>query len=391
MEYIEPVDWAGQDVVVIGSGPAGLACAAELGALGVSVVVLEKGETIAAAWATRHDGLRFNTSRLHSALPGAPFPRSFGQFPSRDQYVGYLKAYAQDRGVQVELGCEVVGLEPGHGGGWVVDTVTGRRLARHVVVATGIYRDPVIPSWARGADRGIPVMHSVEYRNAVPFEGRDVVVVGAGSTGMEMAWELAQAGAGAVYLSVRTPPNVLLRVMGGLPGDLPVPLFLHLPTALVDAALRRLQRVVIGDLAPYGLPAPAEGVIAGLKRRGAGTAIVDGEVLDAIREGAISVVPAVTALQSRAAVLSDGTRLPVDAVLLATGFTPGLDRLVGQLGVLDADGMPWDGAGAELRPGLRFVGYVYRPGLTGLVGKMAKRVARDIAGRQPALTVGSAG
>lgn len=375
-------DTHGPEAIVVGGGPAGLACAAELSAHGVPATVLEQGPAVGAAWASRYDGLRFNTSRRHSALPGAPFPRAMGQFATRDAYVAYLADFARSRGVRVELGREVTTIERADRR-WLVRTRDGTRVADDVVVATGIANRPALPSWATGETpfRG-PVLHSAAYRAAAPFAGKDVVVVGAGSSGMEVAGELARGGARRVHLSVRTPPNLLPRSVRGLPTDLPVPLLLRLPTPAVDAMMRRLQRAVVGDLAAHGLPEPAEGAIAGLRRRGAGTAIVDLEVLDAVRDGSIHVVPAAAGLRPDGVLLTDGTTLAADAVVLATGFTPGLDDLVGHLGVLDERGMPWDGAGGEVLPGLRFVGYVYRPGLTGYVGRLARRVARDVARRR---------
>jgi cation diffusion facilitator CzcD-associated flavoprotein CzcO len=372
-------------VVVIGSGPAGLSCAAELAARAMPTTVLERGDGIAAAWERRYDALRFNTCRLHSALPGAPFPREFGQFPTRDQYVAYLRGYAERRGVRVERGIDVTGLAPADVGGWQIETSRGERRAEHVVVATGIFNRPQLPDWpGRGDFRGT-LVHAADYRNPAPFRGQDVLVVGTGSTGLEVAYGLATGGAGRVRLSVRTVPNILLRMMGGLPGDLPVPLFLRLPTAWVDRLLLFMQRRVIGDLSSYGLEAPTEGPIAGLRRRGAGTAIVDQEVIDAIREGAIEVVPAVERLDTSGAVLADGGRVDVDAIVAATGYSTGLADLVGHLGVLDDREMPLDGDGGEVVEGLRFVGFVYRPGLTGYVGRSARRVAREIsAGRRPA-------
>ncbi|ACQ79184.1 FAD-dependent pyridine nucleotide-disulphide oxidoreductase [Beutenbergia cavernae DSM 12333] len=366
-------------VMVIGSGPAGLATAAHLAARGVAVTVLERGPVIGAAWAARYDGLRFNTSRRYSALPGRPFPRSFGQFPSRDQYVEYLRTYAAAAGIRVETGCLVSSIDTDDGGGWVLETGDGARRARQVVVATGVFNVPAIPAWATSPPFEGPVLHSSAYRNAAELTERPVLVVGTGSTGLEIAYELAHAGAGAVLLSVRTPPNLLLREMGGLPGDLPVPLFLHLPAAPVDRLLLAMRRRVIGDLAPYGLPLPDEGPMTQLRRRGVGTAIVDDEALEAIRQGAVRVVPAVRSLTPDGAQLADGSHHRVSAVVLATGYRTGLDDLVGHLGVLDPDGMPLDRTGAEVAPGLRFVGYVYRPGLTGYVGRMARRVARGIA------------
>jgi cation diffusion facilitator CzcD-associated flavoprotein CzcO len=139
-----------------------------------------EGGRVGATWASRYDGLRFNTSRGQSALPGAPFPRTFGQFPTRDQYVDYLRSYAHARDVRIELDCEVTALEYDDDSGWLVSTNGRPRITSDVVIATGIFNRPSVPYWAsRGSFSG-PVLHSSAYRNATPFAGRDVVVVGGG-------------------------------------------------------------------------------------------------------------------------------------------------------------------------------------------------------------------
>jgi cation diffusion facilitator CzcD-associated flavoprotein CzcO len=240
------------DVVVIGSGPAGLSCAAELAARGVAATVLERGDGIGAAWAGRYDALRFNTGRLNSALPGSPFPRRFGQFPTRDQYVAYLRAYADRSALRVERGVEWTGLDRDDEGGWRLGTSRGDRHAEHVVVATGMFNRPRPPTWPGSDEFRGTLLHAADYRSPAPFRDRDVLVVGAGSTGLEVAHDLARAAARRVRLAVRTPPNILLRTMGGLPADLPVPIFLRLPTSWVDRLLLFMQRRVIGISAITG-------------------------------------------------------------------------------------------------------------------------------------------
>lgn len=367
------------EVLVVGSGPSGLATAAELIRRDIPATVLERGDRPAAAWASRYDGLRFNTSRWLSALPGAPFPREYGWFPTRDQYVDYLDTYAARHHVPVRTGVEVDRIDVASDGGWSVRTDAGDMTAAQVVVATGIANLPVLPGWAVGTDFQGTVVHSSAYRNALPYRDRRVLVVGAGSSGMEIAHEIAAGGAREVLLSVRRPPNLLLRASGGLPTDLPVPLFMNLPVHLVDTMLDRIQRVTIGDLTSYGLPPSQEGALASLMARGAGTAVVDQVMIDAIRDGSIRVVAAVTGLDDAGAQLADGTRAEVDEVVLATGFGTALDRMAGHLDVLDERGMPLVNDGGDALPGLRFVGYVYRPGLTGYVGRLARRVAREVA------------
>lgn len=371
------------DVLIIGSGPGGLSCAAELGGQGVSATVLERGPQLAHEWTGRYDAMRFNTSRRRSAFPGSPFPREWGQFPTRDHYLTYLGSYAEAHRVRLRTGIEVTRVEQDHDQ-WCLQTSAGPAVGRHLIVATGLANRPVTPGWAVDSPFAGAVLHSRDYRNPKPFVGEDVVVVGAGSTGLEIADQLAAGGAGRVSLSVRTPPNIIFRMMGGAPSDLPAPLFLHLPTALVDRMFAVLQRRVVGDLTAYGLPPSPEGPIAGLKRRGAGTAIVDREVVDALRAGAFTVVPEVTGLDADGVRLADGQHLDCSAVILATGYTTGLEPLVGHLGVLDRRGLPTVATGDEALPGLRFVGYVYRPGITGFVGRQARRIGHEIGAHERA-------
>ncbi len=386
MEWDVTPDGPGDpDVVVVGSGPAGLACAAELGRRGVSALVLEQGERVGAAWAGRYDVLRLNTSRFISALPGSPFPWSAGMFPSRDAMVRYLRSYCDRERVQVRLGSPVSRIDraPDQGARWQLRCADGSSYrARYVVVATGLLNRPRMPSWpGRGSFAG-RLLHAAEYQNPDGFVGRDVLVVGAGSSGLEIANDLARGGARRVRVSVRTPPNILLRSLGGLPLDLPVPLLLTLPTAWTDRFAAVMRRALIGDLTRFGLPAPAEGPFALLRRTGQSPAGVDREVLTRIRVGRITVVPAVRGLCPTGAELVDGSTAQADVVVAATGYGTGLDPLVGHLGVLGPDDIPAANHGEEALPGLRFVGYDIRPGLSRYGAVLGRRAARQIAGRE---------
>jgi hypothetical protein len=135
----------------------------------------------------------------------------------------------------------------------------------------------------------------------------------------------------------------------------------------------------IGDLSQYGLSRPETGVFARVRTQDKVPAIVDAEVIEAIKGGRIEVVAAVAALGSTWVELADGARVEPEAVVCATGYRPGLEPLVGHLGVLGTRGMPKVIAPRPAAPGLRFGGYVVRPGGIGYMGKQARRSAKAIA------------
>jgi cation diffusion facilitator CzcD-associated flavoprotein CzcO len=207
-----------------------------------------------------------------------------------------------------------------------------------------------------------------------------VLVVGPGCSGMEIAHDLAEGGASKVWLSARTPPNIVLREgPGGLPGDMIAVVLLHLPPRFGDAVARFARKQDLGDLTEYGLPVPEEGIMSRLRRTGQAPAIVDTEVIDSIRAGRIEVVPGVESLDERGVQLARGSRVDPEIVICATGYHRVLQPLVGHLGVLDEREVPRVLGARPAAPGLRFIGYVPRPGGIGYAGKEARRAARAIA------------
>jgi cation diffusion facilitator CzcD-associated flavoprotein CzcO len=367
------------DAVVIGAGPAGLAAALALKDRGVRSLVVERAERIASSWQGRYEGLRLNTWRRYSQLPDRPFPKGTPTFPTRAQVIEYLEHHAGEDGFEIRLGTAAERVERGDSG-WVVHTTAGELRAPQVVVATGYENRPVIPEWS-GRDRwNGQILHSSEYRNPEPFRGRKVLVAGAGSSGMEIAHELAEGGATKVWLAVRTPPNILGRHgPAGIPGDAIAVAIWHLPAWFGDRFTRFARKADFGDLSEYGLPVPEEGVISRARRAGKAPAIVDAGVIEAIKDGRIEVVAAVEAFDAEGVELADGERVVPDATICATGFRRALEPLVGHLDVLDENGVPRVRGGKPAAEGLFFIGYTPRPGGIGFMGKEAKRAASSIA------------
>jgi hypothetical protein len=358
---------------VVGAGPAGLATATELGRRGIRPLVLEQA-SVGASWRGRYDRLRLNSSRPFSKLPGARYPRGTGMFPSRDEVVGYLEDYAARNAIDVRLGTRLERIDS-DGGRWLLRTSTGDVHADQVVVASGHEHSPFVPEWpGRNRFRG-RLLHSADYRNPGPFRGQDVLVVGPGCSGMEIAYELAEQGAQRVRLSVRTPPNIILR---SPIGPLLANAMLKLPTHKADRMMRRVMEKKIGDLTEYGLPQPEEGVFSRLKRLHVAPAIVDKETIQAIRDRRIEIVAGVEALDKTAVELADGSRIEPNAVIAATGYRCGLEPLVGHLDVLDERGVPRAVLGEPAAPGLRFIGYLPLPAHLGRMGGEARRAAKAI-------------
>jgi hypothetical protein len=196
---------------------------------------------------------------------------------------------------------------------------------------------------------------------------------------MEIAYDLSIGAAATVWLSVRTPPNLLPRNGPvGLPNDvISIPLY-HLPARIADRVAASARRQAFGDLSAFGLPLPAEGPFARAHRLQVAPSILDAEVIQAVRDKTVEIVSAVSAFDHDHVVLSDGSRIPADTVICATGYHPNLAELVGHLGVLTPDGLPTAQAPTPAAKGLYFHGLLSRPSLIGYVGKQSRVLARRI-------------
>jgi putative flavoprotein involved in K+ transport len=325
-------------VVVVGGGPAGLAAAAVLKSKGIDALVLDRAEEVGASWRGHYDRLRLHTVRWLSSLPGLPIPRSNGKWVARDSVIDYLQDYARHHELRIRLSTNVESIRRADSV-WSLDSGTGPVPAHHVIVATGFNREPVVPAW-EGADgfTGL-MMHSSDYRNARELAARDVLVVGVGNSGAEIAVDIIESGARTVWLSVRTTPNILHRDVAGFPIQILGIAMSRLPVGVVDRLSRVTQRVTVGDLSAYGMPRPQHGVYTRARHYGR-VPVLDVGLIRAIKGRAVEIVSPIARIDQSDVVLSDGRRLTPDVVIAATGFRRGLEPLVGHLGVLDARGNP---------------------------------------------------
>lgn len=189
------------EALVVGAGQAGIAMSAHLTTRGVPHVVLERGR-IAESWRSlRWDSLVANGPSWHDRFPGLEFDLDPDAFASKEQVADYFVAYAEEYAVPVRCGVEVLSVRRNVGRpGFLVETSAGSYEARYVVAATGSFQRPVIPALIPQGP-GIHQIHSSAYRNPEQLPDGAVLVVGAGSSGVQIADELRTSGR-QVYLSV---------------------------------------------------------------------------------------------------------------------------------------------------------------------------------------------
>lgn len=368
-------------IAVVGGGPAGLSTAGALIKVGAKPVVFDRNARIGDSWRRRYDRLHLHTTRRFSGLAHYPIPRSYPQYLARDMYAEYLELYAQQLSVEVVLGCgvESIGLAAApdcDGPVFDLQTSQGRILAPAVVVATGMFGEPVTPRVVGLDDYRGTVLHACAYESGQPFAAKRVLVVGLGNTGAEIAADLVDRGADYVAVSVRSTPPVVLRDLLGVPVQLFGIALSRVPPATADRIGAALSRLAIGDLSRYGLRAP-DWLPFSARR----IPVIDAGFLRHLKRGTIAIRPTIARFTERGVVYGNGRTEEFDAVIFATGYRTGLERLLRFPGVLDDAGFPQGRMGEPTAvPGLYFMGFVHsHRGLLFEIEHASRRLARHCA------------
>lgn len=367
--------------IIIGAGPGGLAVAWTLKEAGLNPLILDREKIACSTWHTYYPSLRMNSWRRLSSLPGMRLSAEFGPWPMRNDFLHYLKKYIEvlDPDVRYETDVHRVDRESG---GWVVRTSTGDLRARNVVVATGLHRKPFVPDWPGLDEFEGEFSHARSYTVPDPYIGKDVLVVGCGPTGIDIAVAVMNAGASRVRMSIRNMP-VLFKLSPSTSLLSQVTKHGPLPDWVVNRASLLMHRMQWGDLSKYGLAAPTEGTLAGTARSGHSYGAIDRGLIPAVREGSIEVVQGVTGFNKKAVLLEGGTSIKPDVVIASTGQRPDMERLLGHLDVLARPGgrpIVHGGRTAPHAPGLYFQGYRLPPGQLPDMAVDARAIARAISG-----------
>ncbi|MBA2397929.1 MAG: NAD(P)/FAD-dependent oxidoreductase [Bradyrhizobium sp.] len=370
------------DAIIVGAGPAGLACAVTMRKAGLNAAVLEKAGDVGAVWRRHYDRLHLHTDRNHSGLPGMAMPPDYPAYPSRPQMVAYLESYAARFEIKPDFNTTVSRINR-DGAHWCAETSRGPIVAPVIVVATGIADAPYRPSWPGLESYPGRMIHSSDYRNPVPYAGRRVLVVGFGNSDGEIALDLANAGV-AVALAVRSPVQILPRDLLGFPILAWAILYRRLPARLVDFINAPVLRLAVGDFEKLGLRRAAKGPRRMVEEDGR-VPLIDIGTLAKIRDGAIKVRGGVDRFTADGVIFVDGMAETFDAAILATGFRPDLRRLIPDVAdVFDRHGMPLLTGQATAAPGLYFRGQITVPaGQLREIGIEALRIAESVKAFTP--------
>jgi putative flavoprotein involved in K+ transport len=344
------------EIAIIGGGQAGLAAAYAARRGGITPVVLEAGEEPVGSWPRYYDSLTLFSPARYSELPGRPFDGDPDRYPTRDELVDYLRAYARELDADIRTEQRVLRVARQPDEAFTVVTDSGLELSAELVIAaTGGFGAPHRPELP-GLDTFIgEVIHSAEYREPAEYAGRRLIVVGGGNSAVQIAAELADVA----RVSIATRERLKFMPQRPFGRDL------HW----------WLTRTGL-DIAPFG---------PRLLSRNTGV-VDDGRYRAALATGNPDARPVFARLDGDEAVWADGEREPIDAVILATGYRPELGYLHAT-GALDADERPLHRRGVSSTvPGLGYVGLEYQRSFASAtvrgVGRDAEYVVHRLAAQR---------
>src|SRR4051812_33933196 len=341
------------DVLVIGSGQAGLSMAWHLARRGVRYLVVDAAPDIGHSWRARWDSLRLFTSARYDGLPGEAFPGSPGSYPSQDQAAASPTDYAPRHAFPTLTDTRVTRVVP-YAGGLEAHATSGVVYARRVVVATGAFHVPFLP--AVDGSFSVPTAHSSQYRRPADLPQGRVLVVGGANSGLQIAEDLVR-NREVVLASGTNPPAVPQRPLG---------------------------RDLFWWLTRLGLMDKGANSRLAKRMRARGDLVVGTSRKD-LRDAGVDFRPRLVHASGRTATFADGTTVDVDAVVWATGFRPDY-TWIDAPELTDQAGMPRHDGGRSLAvPGLWFLGLPWQrtrgSALLGFVQRDAAHLDSDMFDR----------
>ena len=371
---------------VIGAGPSGLAAAKALVDRGISFDWFEKGSMVGGLWridndnggAAAYETLHLNSSRPLTQYPSHPMPEDWPDYPSHRLIARYFQNFADQHGLteRVTFNAPVEHVEPLAGpgrpgaNGWSVTTPKGTKTYRYVFVANGHHSEPQIPDFPGGFTG--ESFHAHEYLEPEVFEDKDVLVVGVGNSGMDIACDATKL-ARRVSVVTRHGVHVLPKYAFGRPIDqFGSPLNAYLPFPVERRLYEVIQRLSTGRPQDRGLPKPDHRLLSAHPT-------VSSDFCDRVGHGDITMKPNIERLDGDTVHFSDGTSEHVDLLVYATGYKVALPFFDKELYDPAGNAMPlYERVLTPELPGLFFIGFVQTVGSNIPLMEMQSEWAGDL-------------
>lgn len=314
-------------VCVIGAGSSGLTTIKALKEAGIPFDCFEMGSNIGGNWRYNNDNgrsaaynsLHIDTSKERMEFSDFPMPDDYPNYPHHTQVLDYFERYATHFGLRpyITFRTKVEHVAPAAAGGYDVTVramdggETETRRYRAVIVCNGHHWNPRLPDFP-GAFDGF-CMHSRDYREPSRFAGQNVLVVGIGNSGVDIACDISHV-ADHVYLSTRQGAHIIPRYILGRPTDKWVTeRNSRLPFRLQRFVYNILLFLAVGNQENYGVPRPNHPILSAHPTMSA-------ELLDAAAHGRVTIRPNVAELRGDHVRFADGRSDPVDSIVYATGY-----------------------------------------------------------------------
>jgi hypothetical protein len=308
---------------ILGAGACGLTVLKNFLAAGIAAECLEREDDLGGNWnygkacSSVYRSAHLISSKLLTQFPDFPMPEEWPEYPSHEQALEYLRAYANQFNLRkhIQFNTAVARVEPidATASAWRVTLTSGEsRTYRGVVIANGHHWDPLWPSYP-GQFSGT-ALHSSQYKTPDVLAGKLVLVVGAGNSGCDIAVEAAQFAAKA-YLSLRRGYHFVPKFIKGKPADRAAEFLLrwHLPLWLRRRLAARLVHTALGNPEDYGLPKPDHRFLETHP-------IINSQLFYFVGHGRIAPKPDIASLDGNTVRFFDGTDLQIDTIIYATGY-----------------------------------------------------------------------
>jgi putative flavoprotein involved in K+ transport len=342
--------------IVIGGGQAGLATGYHLKKMNVDFLILDADNRTGDSWRRRWNSLRLFTPAWNNGMPGHPFPGNQNYFPTKDEAADFLLEYKEKFELPVLYHARVMMVKKRNNGFQVM--LQDQTLeAQNLVIATGNYTIPKIPAFAKELNLNIQQLHSSYYKSPVDLPEGKILVVGAGTSGFQIAVDLLHVKR-TVYIAGKPTaqiPDFILKYFG---------------KQFVWA-----NKYILNTRTPMGRKFQA----AIMKGKGAPLIHISPE---AARQAGVKIVQRLKGVQDGWPVTESGEKIEASAVVWCTGFRPDYSWM-DLPGAIAANGYPETTRGVSSKyPGLYFVGSLFQYSLTSIwlggVGRDAGYIVNHI-------------